>query len=363
VIARLELTSSHWRRHDLQVGIEGVYTFVDSSSEFSIDFGGGPVQIDIDGANTRVQEIRSEALFLDSWTVSDALNITAGFALEISTIKQSGDIINERTFLYPKPTLAITFDASAHTQLRARFEREVAQLDFSEFVSATNFGDNDIDFGNPELQPERTWGFEAEVERRFGEVGVITVTAFYDRINDVQDLLPLGASFEIPGNIGDGARWGGEIEATLPLDAFHLPDARLEISAYIQDSSVIDPVTGVGRTLSLERPWNYAVKFRKDFPAHNFTFGWELEDSARERFFGLDETVTVDEGIEAGVFVETTVLPFAKLRLSGGNLINKNETRRRTVFTGSRSVAPVNFVEDRLRHRGRNFSLTLSGSF
>jgi len=45
-------------------------------------------------------------------------------------------------------------------------------------------------------------------------------------VQDVQDLLPVGGIFEVPGNIGDGRQWGAEPEATVPLSPIGLKGGR-----------------------------------------------------------------------------------------------------------------------------------------
>lgn len=358
-VARLEFDWTGSARHKLQFGGEAVYNFIDSEATLIVD----GAEIPIDGADTRVSEIRGEVFIADSWTVNEKLTVDGGFALERSTIRQTGDVENERSFVYPKPSLALTYDFADGLQLRLRAERKAAQLDFDEFVSAANFDDEDVDFGNPELRPERTWASEAAIEKRFGEIGVVTVRGFYDRIDDVQDLLPLGGVFETPGNIGDGRRWGGEIKTAVPLGRAEGLKTRLETSAYVQDSRVVDPVTGFPRTLSNERPWRYSIRFRQDAPAARLSWGWSVSDSAPEKFFGLDELVVVDEGVDLEAFIETTRIPGVKARLGVGNILNRDETRERIVFDGRRGLSPVAFSETRARDGGLSVSLTLSGTF
>ncbi|MEO1242511.1 MAG: TonB-dependent receptor [Pseudomonadota bacterium] len=358
-IARLELGWSHWNSHQIQFGAESVLNFVDSDATFTVNGG----EIPINGADSRVSELRTESFIIDSWQATKRMTIETGFALELSKIRQTGDFENERSFVYPKPTLAVTHNLKSGVQLRLRGERRVAQLNFDEFISATNFDDNDIDFGNPDLQPERTWSFRASAEKRFGEFGVLTVGGFHEWIDDVQDLLPLGGIFEAPGNIGDGQRWGGEVDLTATLAAVGLDNVRIETNAYIQGSVATDPVTGIRRRLSSERPWNYSIEFRQDFKSAGVAWGVGASDSGPDDFFGIDETVRLDEGIELNAFIETTRIRGVKVELRFGNLLNRIETRDRTVFSGLRSLSPVRFQENRDRRAGANVALVLSGAF
>ena len=362
-IGRLEIDWDKWDTHAVQLGGEGVFNFAESASTFRLDAGDGPEEIPIAGANTRVSESRVEFFIFDSWTISPRLTIDTGFLFEVSKIKQVGDFENERKFYYPKPSLLAAYSLNEKMQLRFRFEREVEQLEFFEFVSAANIDDDDIDFGNPELRPERTWAAEAVIEHRFGDIGVVSGAIFFDRINDVQDFLPLGGGFEIPGNIGDGTRWGGEIEATVPATWFGLVNARLDGAVAVQGSRVIDPVTGNNRILSGEIAWSYSLAFRHDLPALGVSWGWAFSDSAEETSFGLDEIVTTNEGVEFGAVIETTRIAGVKARLAFGNILNKREVRDRFVFTNERDLSLLAFSEIRERRRGFDAQLTLSGVF
>ncbi len=358
-IARAELSWTRWQGHNIRFGAEGVWNTVDSEAVFTID---GQV-VPIDGSDTRVTEFRYELFAIDSWSLNPRTIVDFGFAIEESTIRQSGDFSNRRSFTYPKPTLAVTHDVRGGGQFRLRFERDVSQLDFSDFVSSTNFDDNDIDFGNPELEPEQTWHLESTYEYRFGEIGVFSMTAFYDWIDDVEDLIPIGDMFESPGNIGDGRRWGGEVDLTATLDFPGLDNVRVEASARIQDSSVTDPVTGDDRRLSNEPPWSYAFDLRQDFKRAGAAWGISFSDSAREDYFGLDELVRTDVGMELAAFVETTRIPGMKAELRLANLLDKTFSRERTVFLGSRSLTPVLFEENRETQAGASLTLILSGAF
>jgi len=48
-------------------------------------------------------------------------------------------------------------------QLRFLLERDVSQLDFTEFASAVSLFDGTVDLGNPNLEPERTLRTTVEV--------------------------------------------------------------------------------------------------------------------------------------------------------------------------------------------------------
>ncbi|GJL95648.1 MAG: TonB-dependent receptor [Hyphococcus sp.] len=363
-IGRLEFDWAGLKGHSIQFGGEVVHNFLENSAEFFVDDGSGVlVSDDVDGSNTRVTEIRGEPFINDSWTLSPAITLDLGFAFEFSKISQSGDTDNSRFFTYPKPSLTLTYRMGPQTQFRLSGERKVNQLSFNQFVSSVNFDDEDVDFGNPELQPQRTWAFRAEFEQRFGDIGVISLAGFYDYVQDVEDLLPLSGTVEVPGNIGDGTLWGGTFELTAPLDFMGLKNARLESSVTVQDSSVVDPVTGLDRKFSFEEDYEYDISFRQDFPDRKISWGVSAGNRGDELGFGLDEFTTFSRDLDLSAFIETTALKGIKIKLDANDILNVNNARDRTVFVGSRALGVPNFREQRSNQNGGGVTLTFSGTF
>jgi hypothetical protein len=359
-IGRLEFDWNGWKSHAVQFGGEVAQNFVDS--EFQL-FRDGE-EVPLPGSNTRVSELRGEAFVSDSWSINPKLTADLSLAVEVSRIEQTGDVENSRTFVFPKPRLSFTYVPDEQTQWRLRLEQEVGQLNFFDFVSSANFDDADLDFGNPELQPDRTLVAEGVYERRFGEIGVISLTVFYNYVQDLIDLIPTSETTEATGNIGNGTRYGVEVGFTTPFDFIGLSDARVDVTYRIQDSSVTDLVTGGSRRFSNERPRSIEVDFRKELPSLRSATGFRYFEENDSQFFGVDEFVRQDNNnSRVSVFWETT-LPFGvKVRGEMNNVFNIKEPRQRTVFNGSRALGNILFIEDQIRTQGREFFLTISGVF
>jgi hypothetical protein len=373
-IARLEFDWTRISNHDIKINLEAARNVLDSELEQVVDTGNGPEIASVPGANTRVKEVRGDILLSDTWSFADS-ELIYGLGAETSTISQSGDTDLERKFFFLKPQVTFTHTASPQRQTRLRVAREVSQLDFNDFVSATVFEDDDLALGNPDLRPETTWLAEASVEHRFGPLGVVKLTAFHHWISDVEDLLPLSQDFEVPGNIGDGRRWGIILETTLPLESLGLTGARLNVKARWQNSVIEDPVTGRNRVLSSEGGYKgdvlflnenkYAlfVDFRQDFSNAQIAWGWNTAGRAKRPLFKVNELDVYAEGTEVNVFIETTRWLGLKIRLSGLNLLNSHETRDRTVYAGERDLSPVAFRELRALSSGARVLLSFSGAF
>jgi len=373
-IARLELDWARATNRIVQINFEGAFNVLDNTFNLTEDDGSGPVPVPVPSANARVEEIRWDLLLLETWS-SGRFVLDYGLGAEQSTISQSGDVNQERSFFFLKPRTVLTYSPDQANLARLRIEREVSQLDFDDFVSATVFQDDDLALGNPDLRPETTWVVEASYERRFGEIGVFKITAYHHWISDVQDLLPLTPMFEAPGNIGDGRRWGTILEATVPLDALGISSARLEFKARWQDSTVTDPVTLERRVLSGdtesrrplpfhgENQYAFTLDFRQDLDAARVAWGWDVRTRAERPLFKVNELDVYDEEVEFNFFVETTRWFAMKVRLDAENLLNLRQLRDRTVFVGERDLSPVDFRELHDGVDGRRVILSVAGSF
>jgi len=376
-IARLEFNWVGLPDHNVQLNLEGAYNSVDGTLIQTDDTGAGPVIVNVPGANTSVEEVRGDLLLKDTWSFAN-FELEYGLGSEVSTISQTGDAVQKRSFIFVKPQGTFTYTPGSGQQIRFRGEREISQLNFNDFISSTVFQDDDVILGNPDLRPEATWVTELSYERRFGRISVVKLTGFYHWISNVLDLLPLTGTNAVPGNIGDGRRWGMEFESTFPVDWLGLASSRLSFTARWQDSSVVDPVTGIKRVLSAQggnpayrslmtgnRNNRYFLRlnYRQDFEDARVSWGWTAAVRDERPLFKVNELDLYDEGYGIDAFVETTRWMGLKLRVYGENLLNYDETRDRILFTGRRDLSPIAFREYRSRNSGRKINISVSGSF
>ena len=235
--------------------------------------------------------------------------------------------------------------------------------------------------GGEDLEPESTWIASLTYERRFGELGVVSLTGFHHWISDAQDFVPLTDSTDWPGNIGDGRRWGLELESTLSLERLGLTGSRLDLKARWQDSTVTDPVTDIDRILTGRSEHQgppafsfnvrdnnydliYDIAFRQDFNDARVAWGWDIADRGERTWYKVNELNLYDEdGVEMNVFVETTRWLGIKIRLEGSNLDHFTETRNRALYEARRGLSPVSRRELTETKEGRRLTLTVSGTF
>lgn len=373
-VSRLELDWSGIPDHAIQLNMEGVYNLLDGKFSLTDDTGSGPVFINLPGANSKVEEIRGDFVLQDTWSVG-SIELEYGLGAEVSTLTQSGDVDQQRSFFFLKPQAMLTWSPHAGEQTRLRLAREVAQLNLPDFISKTILEDADLALGNPDIQPDTTWIAELSHERRLGRENVVKGTVFHHWITDVLDLLPLSSEFEAPGNIGQGRRWGVKLEATLPLQWTGLAGARLKLGGRWQDSTVVDPVTGENRVLSevgsdnepdsfnVENEYVYNIDYRQDFEAARVAWGWALWERAEQLKFRVNELEVYDEGVSLDAFIETTRWFGIKINFFAENILDFTDTRLRRTFSGERDLSPLQSVALRDQTRGPRIFLTFSGTY
>ncbi|MBI5941967.1 MAG: TonB-dependent receptor, partial [Caulobacterales bacterium] len=327
-------------------GGEVAFNSLDSAQEYVEN--GAPVTLP--AANVLVEERRGELFGATTWRASPRLSFEAGLRVEVSTISQTGDTNLEKTLTYPKPRLAVTWSPTTTDQFRLRVEREAGQLDFGDFVSSVAFSTGTGTAGNADLEPDKTWVVEAVYERKFWKDGALVLKATHEEITDATDRVPIigpGYAFDAPGNIGDGVSDSIEISLNLPLTRFGIPGGLLRTRADWTKSEVTDPVTGEARRISGQSPFEGEIRFSQDLPRWKLQWGSEAYLGFEERYYRFDQIETVELGTWVQVYAEYKPRPNLSIRVEMQNLLGRNFTRTREVYTGPRNTSGVDFTDRR----------------
>ncbi|MEN1729602.1 MAG: TonB-dependent receptor, partial [Pseudomonadota bacterium] len=360
-IARSELAWEANEQHQFGFALEATENRLTSDFTLQQRVGDTLEPVDVPGALTRVLENRYDAAMNYATRVGNwSLDMEA--AVERSTIKQTGDFSENRTFEFFKPAITVTYSPTQTLQVRLDSRRVVGQLNFNDFVSAADLGDQELALGNPNLAPESSWETEVVLEQRFGELGLLSLTLFYDQIKDVVDQLPLSDGLEVPGNIGDGSRTGIRTNVTLPLGPIGIKGGRIDLTGRWQRSSVDDPLTGESRELSDERSWEGNIAFRQDLPDQGLAWGGDVSVFAEQPRFGLDELDRFDTDPDLDAFIEKRLTGGLVVRMGIENILENGTNRNRTVFAGRRDSSSVRFIEDRSGAGVRQVFLQISGT-
>lgn len=323
-----------------------------------------------------VKETRFEAFTTYTWRASDGMLVEGSLDAEASELTQEGaDVSRSRDFFFLRPRLVVRRDLSDQTQLRARFERTVNQLDFDAFTASFTNDDNRFDVisaGNPELEPEQSWVYELAYERRLpGDGGFWSITGRYRDVEDKEGRIPLSIRSEAgeieertaPGNIGDGTAVELEVNAGLRLGWLDLDRAMLEVTVEVADTDVTDPFTGERREFDFEAPYEWELSFRHDTAWRGFSYGFDVGTAGRSEQFDLDYSQASGTDPDVELFLELQPRRNLTLRLDVEELMRAASTRERLQYLGNRGDGLLARRELRFTEPVREVTLSLQGVF
>jgi outer membrane receptor for ferrienterochelin and colicin len=383
VRGRLKWTASS--AHTLEFGAEGAFNFRDTALKITNQLPGlAPTPVALPVADARIEETRGEVFASDIWTVSPSLTLETDLNVEASRITQSGDQQQQRDFKYIKPRLIATYRLSPQASLNASLIRDVSQLDFAEFSSAVDYVNTSTILGNPSLRPEKAWKFRLEWESHLTAHTALTAAAFYDRIEDVHDLVVLNHA-DAFGNIGNGTRIGAEVRATVPLSGLGIANAELRLNGLYQQTRVTDPLTGKERSFSIpierqgsvagapvlnagNKDWAYVVNFRQNLDGLQGSWGVIVTQWAGRKEFHMAEDYSyVRKEPRIDLFLETTAWKPVTVRFFLNNILTSTETRTRNFYVGTRASGTLSRSEvrqsDGAAEASRILGFQVSGHF
>ena len=325
----------------IEAGGEVAYNMLDTQQAFTL--GGAPQPLP--SASVKVEELRGEAFVKGTWRVNPRLTLEGGLRLETSTIKQSGDASAKESFFYPKPRFQATWTPKANHQVRVRFERELGQLDFGDFVASSDFDDGNVHGGNVDLKPEQRWISEVTFERRFWGEGIVSVGYRHDEIIDVIDRLPLDGGLSATGNIGNGTLDRLTVNIVVPTDKWGIKGGRFTFKNEWNETHVTDPTTGQDRPISDVRPTQANIGFQQDITAWKTQWGITWLPKLGLETFDPDQTSGWRGAGYLEGFVEYKPTPTLSLRAQLN--VWDDFVIRRTVYLDRTPPRPVDFTEER----------------
>lgn len=366
-IGRLSWTRERLWGVSVEAGAEAAYNTLDSNVDFaSIDRDGNRIPIALPIANATVTEKRGEVYASFGKTLSSTLRLDGGVNYEWSNLKVRGDAIADRTLTFLKPNLSIDWKTAGGWHARASVRRNVAQLDFYDFISVADLSAQRVNGGNANLQPQRTWEFRGTIDRPVIGTGMLKLQFGYDLVSKLQDRILLfderGIGFDSPGNLGTGRRYFAELTVDTPVDVLW-KGLHVKFDGTWQHTSVKDPIDGRSRKWSGYYPdWQWTLDIRRD--TGRWSYGLSANDYQRWTFYRTDTLDTYHNGGVFGTaFIEFRPRPSTTIRLDVDNAFNTTGVRDLLRFTPNRAQADLVIDELRVRNRHPSFGLTLKQSF
>jgi outer membrane receptor protein involved in Fe transport len=333
-----------------ETGVEGAFNHQDSETDLTVN--ARPVLVP--AANVTVEELRGEVFGRGTWQATSKLTLEAGARQEASRVTSDGDVVLRKSLHFLKPRAAATWSPDSDSQLRLRIEREVGQLNFDDFVASSAVASTGtVVAGNPDLNPQQQWVYEAAYERRFWGAGAALITVRHYDITDTVDRGPardaMGAiirdpvtgqaAADRPDNIGPGAKDEIQASLTLPLERFGIHAAQLKLQSTWRDTEVRDPISGQKREISGQHPIDWEGHYSQDLPQWNATWGVDAIGGYRERFFRLSEIETKKYSTWVVLYGEYKPRPDLSVRVEVNGVTLRNARRIREVYIGPRNLA------------------------
>jgi outer membrane receptor protein involved in Fe transport len=330
---------------------------LDTTQAFTV--GGAPVPLP--SASVLVEELRGELFGKGTWRARAGLTLEGGLRLEGSTITQSGDADQEKSFFFAKPRLQATWTPMPNNQFRFRFERELGQLDFGDFAASADLDDENVQGGNVDLEPEQRWITEVTYERRFWEDGIVSIGLRHDEIVDAIDVIPLDMGLSAVGNIGDGTLDQLAVNILVPMDKVGFTGGRLGFRNTWNHTEVTDPTSGETRAISGVRPSQAVLTVAQDIASWKLQWGGAFIAKLSQTSYDPDQTSGFRGSDYFEVWAEYKPTPTLSLRAQI-NLWNDFEVQR-TVFADRTPARPIAFVENRYIDPRTFVSLRLRKTF
>ena len=305
----------------------------------------GGVAVPLPSASVTVEETRGELFGKATWAINEDLSLESGLRLEASTISQSGDAEQEKSFYFAKPRLLLTWTPMENNQLRVRFEREVGQLDFGDFAASAELSDQNVLGGNVDLEPEERWISEITYERRFWGDGVVSIGYRHDEIANVIDRIPLDGGLSAVGNIGDATLDQLSVNLTIPTDRLGIAGGQFGFRNDWNATEVTDPTTGETRPISGVRARQAVVSFEQDIPSWKLNWSVAWIPRLGQPTYDPDQTVTWRGEDYFELAAEYKPTPTLSIRAQV-NIWNDFLVER-TVYADRAPPRPIDFVETR----------------
>jgi len=305
----------------------------------------------------------------DEWSVGKQWGFYAGLRGETITTSSAnaGNPVSNRSSVWSPLLHAVwKFDEAGRDQIRASLTRSYRSPNLQDMIARPSInsqyacpdnalcGPNVINYadrmGNPDLKPEIARGLELAYENYLSLGGILSVNAFYRRI---QDLIRVEPELEAvswaavprwvarPRNIGDATTYGVEFEAKFRLDQFvkdALPvNIRSNLSLF---RSHVNQIPGPHNTLDQQPPGtaNLGFDYRlRSLPLTvggnvNYTPGYQIQQTELQ-------LTDLDKKRVADAFALWTFNPEVGVRLSASNLAPLNYSTGSVVTTDKAVIA------------------------
>lgn len=224
------------------------------------------------GGNYEAEESVYGGYVMTTYNINDKFTVLGGVRLESTDISTTGNIVNfdadgdfdsvtttseNNTYTNILPSIHLKYDVNKNSSLRFAWTNTIARPNYIDIVPFRNIirEDDEIELGNPDLDPTTSMNFDLLGETYFKNIGVLSGGVFYKRVNDfiytsvsttTDDSLGTGTTgFDAfrPLNGDDASIFGAEIAIQRQLD--FLPGFLKNVSIYANYTFIDSNANGV----------------------------------------------------------------------------------------------------------------------
>ncbi len=351
-------------------GAEGVFNFRDGAGERI--YNGAPYRLD--GDQNRVEELRAEAFGTATWAPLHNLSLESALRYEWSRIDaQVGGAASEKELGFVKPRMNLSWAPKSGHQVGLQVERTVGQLDFGAFASSASFDDAVFGVGNPEIEPEKHWVFDARYERQFGGQTSLVLSYMQRRTEDflgrvVTELPPAAPGgnpvwVESTRNLDEAFRETLGVDATFELDKAGMPGGILGLGVDLADSRVNDPVTGAERALSGQDDWAWNFSLQQTLAGGDFRWSVTAYDNADSLSYSPRSISDGSGGPIINASVTWKPSPGWTLGASASDLAADPATFEKVFYDAPRHAGDVAYTEFRTVEHFRTLHFSVRRDF
>ena len=352
-------------RNDWQFSLERAFNSLDQKGAlFDLDPMGEFVAAPFPNGTGKVVETRYEGIATLSRPLGPDLDLQVAAGAETSRLERVDGDLPARKFFRPKGSITLGWRPAAGWDASFKLRRRVGQISFYDFLAQPKLTQDRENAGNPDLVPPQSWEIETEVGRELGAWGKTRLRTWYHRVEDIVDVIPIGEDGEGIGNLPRASRLGVESVSTIQFEPIGWTGAKLDVKVGFERTRVKDPLTGEKRPISgiMDRWANFSL--RHDIPETPLAWGVSADYSHYTKYYYPTEVYRSWEGPRwIGFFVEHKNVFGLTVRADVGNLSNARHLFDRTVYTGRRTVAPVDYIQRHDQLIGPIFEFSVRGNF
>lgn len=282
----------------------------------------------------------------------------------MSRIDARSDTDLTATYRFLKPGVHLNWSPVTGRQLRLRAERDVGQLNFTNFIAAASLDKGVVSAGNTALRPDSAWIAEIAYEWRSASHLTVVLTYRHSWLRNVLDRVPVlapgstTASFDAPGNIGSGKEDLLSLDATIPLTRV-LPTSELKLSTTHRWARVTDPTTGAPRQSSGLKPMIFTAEFHQDLPRLKAAWGATLDAGWRTHTYLFNEVDTNRTTSLLTLFADWNPRPNLSFHLEASDLLGRDYDRTVDYYGRSRDVSELAYSDHRRMSLGPAISFRM----